>query len=333
MQEIKVSNSGGIILLGKQGENLARRIRFDLTRWIALYGEGVVELLHKRHGEETVYPVAVTREDNWAIWVVTDADTDIPGVGYCELRYYVDDALAKSETWMTKVYSSITGSGEPTPDPFAGWLEQVIQVGADAKAAADAAEKYANQVAASAEASAASQTAAATSEANASASEKAAADSAASAAKSALEADVSADAAQKSQTAIENMGVAAVTLESGATAKATKTEAEGVVTITFGIPQGAKGEKGDQGEQGPQGEKGDTGERGPQGETGPQGPQGIQGETGPVGPQGLQGPAGETYNDTEIKDGLNQLKSDLNQLIDTGLKVVDGVVCQTFEEV
>ena len=64
--------------------------------------------------------------------------------------------------------------------------------------------------------------------------------------------------------------------------------------ITFGIPQGPQGEKGDTGPQGPQGEKGDKGDTGPQGEKGDTGPQGPQGEKGDTGPQGLQGEKGDT---------------------------------------
>lgn len=51
-------------------------------------------------------------------------------------------------------------------------------------------------------------------------------------------------------------------------------------------PRGYKGETGAQGEQGPQGEAGPQGEQGPQGETGPQGATGPQ---GPIGPQGVLG--------------------------------------------
>lgn len=79
-------------------------------------------------------------------------------------------------------------------------------------------------------------------------------------------------------------------------------------TITIGVPQGIKGDKGDpgkdglNGEQGPRGEKGETGPQGPKGDTGAQGPKGergltgekgYRGERGPMGIQGLQGPRGE----------------------------------------
>lgn len=64
MHDVNVRNSGEIIQLGRRGENLARRILFDLTNWQALYGDGTVELIYQRPGEDTVYPVAITRI-NW----------------------------------------------------------------------------------------------------------------------------------------------------------------------------------------------------------------------------------------------------------------------------
>lgn len=74
---------------------------------------------------------------------------------------------------------------------------------------------------------------------------------------------------------------------------------------------GPQGERGETGPQGPQGERGPTGAQGERGEQGPQGLQGERGEQGPQGPQGEQGPAGERYDDTEIKNVVNSLKSDL----------------------
>jgi hypothetical protein len=61
--------------------------------------------------------------------------------------------------------------------------------------------------------------------------------------------------------------------------------------INNGPLQGAKGDKGDPGEQGPKGEPGETG---PQGPTGPQGETGPQGPTGPAGDNGAPGANGVT---------------------------------------
>ena len=143
MQEVKVKHSDDIIQLGRQGENLARRILFDLTNWQALYGEGVAELICQRPGEYSVYPVAITKAGPAAIWEITDTDTTRPGVGHCELRYYVDETLAKSKTWMTKITKAMDGEITTPPEPGQSWLDQVVQVGAEAKEAAERAENAA----------------------------------------------------------------------------------------------------------------------------------------------------------------------------------------------
>ncbi|HHK7134971.1 TPA: G5 domain-containing protein [Streptococcus pneumoniae] len=67
---------------------------------------------------------------------------------------------------------------------------------------------------------------------------------------------------------------------------------------------GSKGEKGDQGERGltgAQGAKGDKGEQGLQGRDGAQGPKGADGQRGPAGPQGPKGEQGNPG--TPGKDG------------------------------
>lgn len=72
--------------------------------------------------------------------------------------------------------------------------------------------------------------------------------------------------------------------------------------------QGPKGDKGD---------KGDQGEIGPQGIQGERGPRGYTGETGPAGPTGKQGPQGvpgATYDDTQIKKDISDVKDALNEL-------------------
>lgn len=140
MQDVKVSNSGGIILLGKQGENLARRVQFDISRWISTFGMGTVQLLHQRSGDEAPYPVAVEQDGTLAIWKVSSADTARPGGGHCELRYYVDETLAKSETWMTKVLPALGDASETPPEAQQGWVDQVLQAGAAAVEAAEKAE-------------------------------------------------------------------------------------------------------------------------------------------------------------------------------------------------
>ena len=135
--------TGSILPLGKQGENLVRQIQFDLSRWISNFGPGTVQLLHQRNGDEAPYPVAVEQEGNLAVWTVTSADTAAAGTGRAELQYYVGDALAKSETWMTKVLPALGDASETPPEAQQGWVDQVLQAGAAAAEAADRAEEAA----------------------------------------------------------------------------------------------------------------------------------------------------------------------------------------------
>lgn len=132
---------GSILSLGKQGENLAKKIQFDLSRWIGTFGPGTVQLLHQRSCDETPYPVAVEQDGNLAVWTVTSADTAAAGTGRAELQYCVGDALAKSETWMTKVLPALGDASETPPEAQQGWVDQVLQAGT---VATEAAEKAAN---------------------------------------------------------------------------------------------------------------------------------------------------------------------------------------------
>jgi len=128
------------------------------------------------------------------------------------------------------------------------------------------------------------------------------------------EAQTYATTAQSASQAIQDMNVQAITLgvDSNVTVEKSVDPATGAVTLTYGIPKGAKGEKGDTGSKGDKGdpfvysdftpeqlaslkgEKGDKGDKGDKGIQGEQGIQGIQGEKGDKGDQGIQGVKGDT---------------------------------------
>ena len=132
---------GKPLCIGREGENNARYVVFDVSHWRAVYGPGTVQLLVQRTGETTPYPAALTVEGSNAIWVITLADTAIPGqFGKAELRYMVDDTLAKSEQWTTIVWDALWEPSETPPEPQQGWVDQVLQAGVDAQDAAKRAE-------------------------------------------------------------------------------------------------------------------------------------------------------------------------------------------------
>ena len=132
-----------VINLGIQGENNARQIQLDISRLVSLFGAGTVQLLHRRPGDATPYPVVVVRSGNVVTWTVTAADTAYSGEGQAELQYFAGDSLAKSETYTTTITASQGDAGATPPEPQAGWVTQVLQAGTDAAEAAERAENAA----------------------------------------------------------------------------------------------------------------------------------------------------------------------------------------------
>ena len=165
-----------IIPVGRQGENEAQRIIWPdiVTRWSKLYGDGVFSFAVKRNGDETPYPAVVTTENGSLIWVPTNADTANVGFGSCELVYTVGDVIAKSQTWRTETYPSLTGEGEvDPPEPYQSWVDVVLKAGS----AAEAAQSAAAASATAAEGSATNASTSATNAANSAEAAQAAAES------------------------------------------------------------------------------------------------------------------------------------------------------------
>lgn len=117
---------GGYILLGRCGENLARTVEIDVSEYLAEYPGAVVTLLHRRHGESGIYPVAAELRDGCLVWQPTSADTAIAGSGEAEVRVTVNGVLAKSKILSTVVDKSLTGQETEAPEASKGWVDTVI---------------------------------------------------------------------------------------------------------------------------------------------------------------------------------------------------------------
>ena len=117
---------GGYILLGRCGENLARTVEIDVSEYLAEYPGAVVTLLHRRHGESGIYPVAAELRDGCLVWQPTSADTAIVGDGEAEVRVTVDGVLAKSKILSTMVDKSLTGQETAAPEPGMDWVDKIV---------------------------------------------------------------------------------------------------------------------------------------------------------------------------------------------------------------
>lgn len=164
MIEIKAV-PGKLIMLGKQGENLAREVIFDVSGVRAEFGDGAFRLSAKRPGESDAYPATVTETGDTVVWALTGADTQNAGRGQCELAYYAGETRLKTWTYDTAIARSLTGS--PKTDPYDEFLDEVNRLAAEAAISQREAKNSENAAKNSEENAKVSESAAKTSEDNA----------------------------------------------------------------------------------------------------------------------------------------------------------------------
>lgn len=119
--KVLADKSTNRIPIGKQGENKATAVQFCVKTWLEMW-PGATVALAVQPPTGNAYPAIVTTQDNITTWVITDADTAIPGIGKCELHVLLNDVVKKSITFMTYIAESFTAEGE-APDPVADWIE------------------------------------------------------------------------------------------------------------------------------------------------------------------------------------------------------------------
>lgn len=146
--------------LGRQGENLARTLVFNLSDWIEAFGQGTAAIIVRRSGGDGLYPATVTADGGTVRWTIRAADVAQPGYGIAELRYLVGDVVVKSRVYVTQTDDGLGDAGD-APDPEQSWVDEVLEAAADVEAAVGAAHEDAAVAAASAAAAIQSQDAAA----------------------------------------------------------------------------------------------------------------------------------------------------------------------------
>lgn len=114
------------ILLGRQCENEARQIQFDLSWLIGEYGSGTATLVHQRNKDTAPYICTATQTGNTLTWTLDNQDTAYDGWGKAELRWTVGDVLAKTLIYKTMVIRSITAD-TTIPEPLESWYDQMIE--------------------------------------------------------------------------------------------------------------------------------------------------------------------------------------------------------------
>ena len=141
----KLSECLMVLTLGRQGENKAHQIQFDLSDWVTRYGTGTAMLVHRRNGDAAPYIAPTTLTNNTLTWDISSIDTAFFGTGQAELRYSIDDVVVKSATFQTFVMPSLTGD-ITIPPAFQSWYDALINyiesIGASPENVAQAVADY-----------------------------------------------------------------------------------------------------------------------------------------------------------------------------------------------
>lgn len=113
------------IKLGRQGENLAVQVLFDLSNFAKNYPDGTATLLVQRRRDTEAYPVTLQIDGATACWPVSNIDTDQHGLGNCELQWRVGETLAKSVLYVTWVDTALEAGESPPDTPSKAWFDSI----------------------------------------------------------------------------------------------------------------------------------------------------------------------------------------------------------------
>jgi len=116
------------IVLGRCGENSAQRVIFDCAEFAAEYGAGKAVLyVVPPRGVAKYEPENVEFAENKLTWTVSAADVAVAGNGACELSWCVDDVIAKTNIYLTRIEKSLDSEEQGTPPAvYEDFIKRII---------------------------------------------------------------------------------------------------------------------------------------------------------------------------------------------------------------
>lgn len=130
------------IPIGIQTEEGVCIVAIDCSPWVEQWPGMVCSAMHTRPGEDTTYPVTCEWDGHILRWVVSLADTEIPGHGIVEIIGLADGKRKLSGKTHTKIAeTSVLAPGE-APEPIRPFVDQVLDAAARAEQAAKDAEEH-----------------------------------------------------------------------------------------------------------------------------------------------------------------------------------------------
>lgn len=121
----KIENLPQTIQIGYSGENLYRPIQFDCTAWMNDFPNATISIVYKRP-DGVVYPVAVNVDQNAAIWVPSNRDLEVVGVG--EIQAVLIDGNVVGKRKIIRVNVSRSLEAGPAPGEVEeGWIVDIVR--------------------------------------------------------------------------------------------------------------------------------------------------------------------------------------------------------------
>lgn len=136
-----VEGACGALTIGNVGDNGATGVLLDFSAWSEEYGSGAVTLGVRRKGDAAWYPVALTVTGAEAVWIVSNIDTAVYGIGEARFAYTVGEVEKRSAVFRFFVDRGLGAPEGTPPEPYEDWVERLEDLGAETlQNAQDAAE-------------------------------------------------------------------------------------------------------------------------------------------------------------------------------------------------
>ncbi len=118
----------GLIKIGRERENTAREVEFDLGNFEKMYGEGTVIAKYKRASDPNPYTLELDKDGITYTWHVSTTDTAVVGSGLLEFNYVLNDGtVVKSPTFVVRVLDAMD-DGEIEPEVETSVEDYIKQV-------------------------------------------------------------------------------------------------------------------------------------------------------------------------------------------------------------
>lgn len=114
------------IEVGKQGENGATQVVFDVSEMIETYGSGTAYVVVQRRGDAEPYLLDNTSQiGDKVTWTVSNVDTDVYGTGRVQLFWLINEQVAKTVTYQFYVEEALHDPQDAPVVP-GGWISDEI---------------------------------------------------------------------------------------------------------------------------------------------------------------------------------------------------------------